>query len=122
MLSQDGQVPWETAPELARHMQTEISKAKEKRKEVMGRMQLNVQGFSEEEEKILAAQHTHQQVSMSEDEMLGMLGEAATSAAVKKLKKSDSIHPVVGEIEAQLAGVGSVLARVEAHMKTVKLS
>lgn len=101
-------------------MQSEISKAQKKRKEVMGRMQLNVQGFNEEEEKILAAQHSHEEVTMSEDEMLGILGEAATPAPSEASAKSDAMHPIVGEIEAQLAGVGSVLAKVEAHVKSTQ--
>lgn len=124
-MSKEGQVPWETSPELSRHMASEIGRAKKKRKEVMGRMQLNVQGFNEDEEKILAAQYEHEQVTMSEDEMLGLLGEAAQPAAAAAEQSSEAaaasdaaLHPIVGEIEAQLAGVGSVLAKVQEHVKS----
>lgn len=115
-MSKEGQVPWETSPELSRHMASEITRAKKKRKEVMGRMQLNVQGFNEDEEKILAAQYEHGQVTMSEDEMLGLLGEAAQPA--EEDAAAAALHPIVGEIEAQLAGVGSVLAKVQEHVKS----
>jgi small subunit ribosomal protein S2 len=123
-VSKEGQVPWETSPELSRHMASEIGRAKKKRKEVMGRMQLNVQGFNEDEEKILAAQYEHEQVTMSEDEMLGLLGEAAQPAAEQSSEAASdaALHPIVGEIEAQLAGVGSVLAKVQEHVKSTTSS
>lgn len=124
--SKGGDVPWATTPQVSRHMNTEITKAETKRAKLLETISPNTQGFNEEEQAILAGQHSHEQVSMSEDEMIGLLGEAAMPAAtpVKQAAGSESaqLHPIVSEIEAQLAGVSSVLSKVEQHVKKTKLS
>ena len=51
-----GSVSWSTSPELTRHMKKEVQAAVLKRKEVMGRMQSDIQGFTEEEQNILRSQ------------------------------------------------------------------
>lgn len=119
-------MPWATTPQVSRHMKTEITKAETKRAKLLETISPNTQGFNEEEQAILAGQHSHEQVSMSEDEMIGLLGEAAMPAAtpVEQAAGSESaqLHPIVSEIEAQLAGVSSVLSKVEKHVKKTKLS
>lgn len=107
-LSEEGQVPWVTSPELSRHMETEVAQAKKKRKAVMGRMQLNLQGFNEEEEKILQSQYQSAEVAVDEEAMLGMLGEAATAEDAE-----EPMHPIVGEIEAHLEESRKVMAKIE---------
>lgn len=78
---------WETAPAIAKHMQKEVAAATQKRKEVMGRMQENVQGFTDEEMKILQDQYKTAG-EISEEDMMGFMGEAAGSA-----KKSTETKP-----------------------------
>jgi small subunit ribosomal protein S2 len=57
-------------------MQKEVSAAVVKRKEVMGRVQENVEGFTEEEMKILQDQYKSAE-EVSEDDMVKLMGETA---------------------------------------------
>lgn len=76
-----GSVPWNTSPELTRHMKKEVQAAVSKRKEVMGRMQSNVQGFTEEEQKLLRLRNGGVDLKVSEHDMVKMMGETALDDA-----------------------------------------
>ena len=105
-----GSVSWNTPAELTRHMRKEVAAAVVKRKEVMGRMQSNVQGFNEEEQKLLRIQNQEVDVEVSEDDMVSMLGEAAA--------------PSGGETGAaeRLAGVEEQLQAAQQQAKHIELA
>lgn len=56
-----------------------------KRKEVMGRMQENVQGFTDEEMKILQDQYKSAE-EISEDDMVKLMGEAVEKKEASETK------------------------------------
>ena len=66
-------------------MQKEVSAAMVKRKEVMGRMQENVQGFTDEEMKILQDQYKSAE-EISEDDMVKLMGEAVEKKEASETK------------------------------------
>ncbi|KAG5929863.1 hypothetical protein E4U42_004255 [Claviceps africana] len=76
-----GRVPWDMSPELTRHIEKEVKAAVSLRKEVMGRMQSNVQGFTEEEENLLRQRNSEVDLKVTEKEMLSMMSEAALGDA-----------------------------------------
>ncbi|KAH7154909.1 ribosomal protein S2, flavodoxin-like domain-containing protein [Dactylonectria estremocensis] len=76
-----GQVAWSNPEDLDRHIIKETKAALEERKEVMGRMQHNVEGFTEEEQKILREQFYGEEPEITEDDMMSILGEAALGAS-----------------------------------------
>jgi len=115
-VSKDGKVPWMTSPELSRHISSEVRKAKQKRKDVMGRFQLNVEGFSEDEENILRSQYAREDVTVSEDAMLELLGETAVAEAADESADPSDLAPILGDIEASLKGVHTAASRIEAHL------
>lgn len=78
----------------------------------MGKFQLNVEGFSEDEEKILRSQYAREDVTVSEDAMLELLGETAVPTGAE----AASVTPNLGEIEAQLNGVRTVASQIEAAL------
>jgi small subunit ribosomal protein S2 len=105
-----------TSPELSRHISSEVRKAKQKRKDVMGRFQLNVEGFSEDEENILRSQYAREDVTVSEDAMLELLGETAVAEAADESADPSDLAPILGDIEASLKGVHTAASRIEAHL------
>lgn len=121
-----GNVSWNTPPELVRHMQKEVKMAIANRKEVMGRMQSNVQGFTEEEQKLMRLGNKDVDVEISEDDMVKMLGETAlndaTDAAVKAgdvpLPKEQSR----GKVGSQLADIEAQLQRVQQQTTHIELA
>ncbi|KAH7157141.1 ribosomal protein S2, flavodoxin-like domain-containing protein [Dactylonectria macrodidyma] len=82
-----GQVAWSNPEDLDRHIMKETKAALAERKEVMGRMQHNVEGFSEEEQKLLRTQFYGEEPEVTEADMMSILGEAALgdskAAAIK---------------------------------------
>lgn len=80
-----GKVSWSTPPELKRHMQKEAQAAARKRKEVMGRMQSDVEGFTEEEQEMLRSRYPGVAAApeVTEADMVDMMGEAAAEAEAK---------------------------------------
>ncbi|KOS17475.1 37S ribosomal protein MRP4 [Escovopsis weberi] len=91
-----GKMSWATDPQLERHMKKEVHAAILKRKEVMGRMQAEVQGFTDEEMKLLRSQILgSQEQEVTEESMLDLMsaaalgeeeGEAAKKAADKMVE------------------------------------
>ncbi|ETS02586.1 hypothetical protein M419DRAFT_110107 [Trichoderma reesei RUT C-30] len=117
-----GEISWETSPELSRHMRKEVQAAVTKRKEVMGQMQSNIQGFTDEEMKLLRSQYLgEQQQEVSEDDLVNMLGQtvaAEPEASAEQAASSEwTMGVMLGSIEAQLRGVQESAAEIEKAVK-----
>ncbi|KAG6088166.1 hypothetical protein E4U30_000518 [Claviceps sp. LM220 group G6] len=84
-----GNVPWNMTPELTRYIEKDVQAAVTKRKEVMGKMQSNIQGFTEEEQKLLKSKDRGVARKVTEDDIVDMMGETisqddeASNATVK---------------------------------------
>jgi hypothetical protein len=114
--SNSGSVPWDTHPDLKRHMKKEIKAVLSKRKEVMGRMQSNVQGFTEEEERMLQSKYTTETADVSEADMMAMLGETAPSAEfVPAAEAADAKEASVAD-EAILAAAEEAVSAADAEV------
>lgn len=84
-----GNVPWNMTPELTRYIEKDVQAAVTKRKEVMGKMQSNIQGFTEEEQMLLKSTDRGVARKVTEDDIVNMMGETisqddeASNATVK---------------------------------------
>ncbi|KHO01031.1 37S ribosomal protein MRP4 [Metarhizium album ARSEF 1941] len=110
--SSRGKVSWNTSPELERHMKKEIQAAAVKRKQVMGRIQSNFQGFNEEEQKLLRIRNEEVGLEVSEDEMVEILGETAVRDAVDAVVKAAAASSATSGREE-----GKELADIEAQLE-----
>ncbi|KAL7905647.1 hypothetical protein GGI35DRAFT_471534 [Trichoderma velutinum] len=111
-----GNISWSTSPELSRHMRKEVQAAVVKRKEVMGRMQANIQGFTDEEMKLLRSQYLgEQQEEVTEDDLVNMMGEtvAAEASKEKAAPSEETVGARLGSIEAQLKSLQKNAAEIE---------
>lgn len=111
-----GKVSWRTSPELTRHMKKEIQAAVLKRKEVMGRMQTNVEGFTEDEKKLMRLRNHEVDLQVSEDEMVSMMGEMALDNG-KDITGKTAAPPASSakqpeRLESQDADVGTQLRQL----------
>lgn len=107
-----GNISWSTSPELSRHMRKEVQAAVLKRKEVMGRMQANIQGFTDEELKLLRSQYLgEQQQEVTEDELVSLMGETAEVPSEQQAEANLSAR--LDSIEAQLQGLRENAAEIE---------
>ncbi|KAL2694526.1 hypothetical protein Neosp_001109 [[Neocosmospora] mangrovei] len=110
-----GRVPWNNPYDIVQYMQRENKAAIAERKSVMGRMQHNIEGFSEEEQKILREQYYEEDIQVSEEEMVDMLGEAALGSP----KETESTHGArLESIEQQLASLKEEATSIESAVKT----
>ncbi|EEU46267.1 uncharacterized protein NECHADRAFT_103997 [Fusarium vanettenii 77-13-4] len=110
-----GRVPWNNPHDIVQYMQRENKAAIAERKSVMGRMQHNIEGFSEEEQKILREQYYEEDIQVSEEEMVDMMGEAALGSP----KETDSTHGArLENIEQQLASLREEATAIESAVKT----
>jgi small subunit ribosomal protein S2 len=103
-------------------MRKEVQAAVTKRKEVMGQMQSNIQGFTDEEMKLLRSQYLgEQQQEVSEDDLVNMLGQtvaAEPEASAEQAASSEwTMGVMLGSIEAQLRGVQESAAEIEKAVK-----
>ncbi|EFY89275.1 37S ribosomal protein MRP4 precursor [Metarhizium acridum CQMa 102] len=114
--SSRGNVSWKTSPELERHVKKEVQVAVTKRKEVMGRIQSNVQGFTEEEQKLLRIRNNEVDLEVSEDEMVNILGETALKDAREAVVEAGHVHSSKTSSEK----VGEGLADIEAQLQQVQ--
>lgn len=108
-----GSVPWDTSPELTRHMNKEVQAAVSKRKEVMGRTQSNVQGFTEEEQKLLRLRNSEVDLKVTEDDMVNMMGQAALHDASDV---TETAEHVPSDLEWEQGSVGQRLADIESQL------
>lgn len=110
-----GRVPWHNPHDIVQYMQRENKAAIAERKSVMGRMQHNVEGFSEEEQKILREQFYEEDIQVSEEDMVDMMGEAALGSP----KEAESTHGArLESIEQQLASLKEEATAIESAVKT----
>ncbi|KAF4948769.1 hypothetical protein FGADI_9424 [Fusarium gaditjirri] len=84
---------WENSPDIVQHMNREKKAALAERKNVMGQMQHNLEGFNEEEQKILREGLYGDELEVTESEMVDMMGEAALGAAKEVAAKALSALP-----------------------------
>lgn len=73
-----GEVTWRTSAEISRHMKKETQLTLSKRKQVMSRIQDQVEGFSDEEKALLRRRHQADAGEVDEAAMMEMLGAAAS--------------------------------------------
>ncbi|KAH6606184.1 hypothetical protein Trco_005337 [Trichoderma cornu-damae] len=113
-----GDISWSTSPELSRHMRKEVQAAVLKRKEVMGRMQANIQGFTDEEMKLLRLQYLgEQQQEMSEDDLVDLMGETVSGEARAPTEEAATLGVRLGSIEAQLKSLRENAAEIESAVR-----
>ncbi|KAF4986640.1 hypothetical protein FGRMN_10734 [Fusarium graminum] len=84
---------WENPPDLVQHMTREKKAAIAERKNVMGQMQHNLEGFTEDEQKLLREQFYGENLEVTEKEMVDMMGEAALGAAKEAAAESVAALP-----------------------------
>lgn len=113
-----GNVSWTTSPEIVKHMKKEVNAAILKRKEVMGRMQSNIEGFTEEELALLNSQNQGADAEVSEDDMVNMMGQAQGEMSSETSTTAGAAS--IALIEAHLSRVGETVANVEAALEASK--
>jgi small subunit ribosomal protein S2 len=84
---------WKNSPDIVQHMSREKKAALAERKNVMGQMQHNLEGFNEEEQKILREGLYGDELEVTESEMMDMMGEAALGAAKEVAAETLSTLP-----------------------------
>ncbi|KAI5466838.1 ribosomal protein S2, flavodoxin-like domain-containing protein, partial [Mariannaea sp. PMI_226] len=109
-----GKVSWGTPEDIDRHIRKETKTAIEERKAVMGRMQQNVEGFTEEEQKLLREQFYGEELDVTEEDMMSIMGEVALDSA-SAAPASDKLK----QIEKQLAGAQVEALAIEVEVKSV---
>ncbi|EGX96637.1 37S ribosomal protein MRP4 [Cordyceps militaris CM01] len=82
--AKNGNVTWQTPPSLASQIKRDIKVAVNQRKEVMGRMQANLVGFTEEELEILQTEYDGAAKSVSEADMVNMMAEASVQETAEE--------------------------------------
>ncbi|KAG5926075.1 hypothetical protein E4U53_003168 [Claviceps sorghi] len=111
-----GRVPWDMSPELQRHIHKEVQAAVSKRKEVMGRMQSNIQGFTEEEENLLRLRNSEVDLKVTENDMVNMMSEAALHNGGDATATSEHVQP---SLDGQQGSMGERLADIESQLQHV---
>lgn len=87
----------------------------------MGKIQADIEGFSEEEQNILRSQFPVQQdLEVSDDEMLGMMGASVVAKTATKPASTQSQDPrpsvTTHELEEVLAAVTKAATEIEAEL------
>lgn len=92
----------------------------------MGHIQHNIEGFTEEEQKLLRTQYYGEEAEVTEDDMMNILGEAALGdseeAAIKTTATTNSSEPETAHklvsIEEELDGLKEKAAAIETELKS----
>lgn len=125
-----GEMTWSTPPDVQAYMSEEIGRALKKRKEIMGMMQNNVEGFNEEEQKILRSRFPAEDGNVSEEQMMQMMGEAVVGEALQGALQGEEVmagevvqsetqnNAMVGSVESQLQRVAEQTGRIEDGVKS----
>ncbi|KAH6982880.1 ribosomal protein S2, flavodoxin-like domain-containing protein [Ilyonectria sp. MPI-CAGE-AT-0026] len=121
-----GKVAWSNPEDLDRHITKETKAAMEERKAVMGHIQHNIEGFTEEEQKLLRTQYYGEEAEVTEDDMMSILGEAALGdseeAAIKTTATTNGSEPEtahkLASIEEELDGLKEKAAAIETELKS----
>ncbi|KFA66882.1 hypothetical protein S40285_02313 [Stachybotrys chlorohalonatus IBT 40285] len=111
-----GKVSWTTRPEITRHMKKEIQAVVRERKMVMGRIQASVEGFTEEEQKILQAGRHEGTEEVGEDEMVDMLQQLTGNEVAK------TAEAVTGLAQEKASQFASQLTHEEMEKQTADAS
>lgn len=109
--AQKDMVTWHNPDDVVRHMRRETKLIIEERKAVMGRIQEKVQGFSEEEQKLLRQRDAIEGVEVTESEMMDMLGETAVE------NSKESSGPGLASVEEQLLKAKEAALSLETEVK-----
>ena len=105
---------WHNPPDIVQHMTREKKAAIAERKNVMGQMQHNLEGFNEEEQKLLREQFYGEQAEVSESDMVKMMGET-TSEGAKPAAADSKSDSRLDSIEKELSGLKIVAEAIEAE-------
>src|SRR6478735_325731 len=105
---------WENSPDIVQHMNREKKAALAERKNVMGQMQHNLEGFNEEEQKLLREQFYGEQPEVSENDMINMMAET-TSGGAKPAAADSKSDSKLASIEKELSGLQIVAEAIEAE-------
>lgn len=110
---------WENSPDIVQHMNREKKAAIAERKNVMGQMQHNLEGFNEEEQKILREGFYGDELEVTESEMVDMMGQAALGAAkeaaAEALSSLPEEHASAGPESSLQVAASEVVAEVQAE-------
>lgn len=105
---------WQNPPDIVQHMNREKKAAIAERKNVMGQMQQNLEGFNEEEQKLLREQFYANQPEVSESEMINMMAETTSPDAEAATADSTQDSRLVS-IEKELSGLKAAAEAIEAE-------
>ncbi|KAM3440271.1 hypothetical protein MY4824_002260 [Beauveria thailandica] len=108
-----GKVTWQTPPALATQMRKDIKVAVKQRKEVMGRMQANLVGFTEDELEILRTEYGGSAKSVSEAEMVNMMAEMS-------VQKDSGMETPPADATSKATEIAASLDAAEGHASTLE--
>lgn len=108
-----GLVPWETSPDLRKHMTKEVQAAMLKQKEVMGRIQSQVKGFTDEEKDMLRRHYDAAAPDFDEAKMMDVLGKTAAGEEGKAEAEAGEVTAAAGRGQE----AGEAPATTEAEVK-----
>lgn len=112
-----GKVTWITPKDLKTHILKETGQALSKRKEVMGRMQQNIAGFTDEEQQLLRTQYpAGSDLQVGEDQMVDMMRTAAEEDAAMTAMVPNGMDVEFMEIETQLRNVSKTIEVLAANI------
>jgi small subunit ribosomal protein S2 len=106
-------VTWQTPPALATQMRKDIKVAVKQRKEVMGRMQANLVGFTEDELEILRTEYSGSAKSVSEAEMVNMMAEMS-------VQKDSGTEAPLADAKAKATEIEASLDTARDHASTLE--
>ncbi|TQV98216.1 hypothetical protein V2A60_008024 [Cordyceps javanica] len=118
--AKNGKVTWETPPSLANQIRKDIKAAVIQRKEVMGRMQANLVGFTEEELEILQTEYDGAAKSVSEADMVNMMAEASVQEAAKTDTPVVDLAAMASDISASLDAAKGHASALEADIAEIR--
>lgn len=105
---------WQNPPDIVQHMSREKKVAIAERKNVMGQMQHNLEGFSEEEQKILREQFYGEESEVTETDLIKMMAQTV-SVDVKPSAADSASDSRLANIEEELSGLKAAAEAIEAE-------
>ncbi|KAL6914208.1 hypothetical protein FSST1_011968 [Fusarium sambucinum] len=105
---------WQNPPDIVQHMNRERKVAIAERKNVMGQMQHNLEGFNEEEQKILREQFYGEEPEVTDSDLIKVMAETA-SEDVKPTAADSTSDSRLTSIEEELSGLKAAAEAIEAE-------
>ncbi|RGP59419.1 30s ribosomal protein s2 [Fusarium sporotrichioides] len=105
---------WQNPPDIVQHMSREKKVAIAERKNVMGQMQHNLEGFNEEEQKILREQFYGEEPEAADSDLVKVMAEAA-SVDVNPTVSGSTSDSRLTSIEEELSGLKAAAEAIEAE-------